>query len=180
MMKPLSIIPYFHYEKPENWEHIKTELLSFLSYLNNQERRDIERFYSSANHSEESMVMLRDKFISLMSDKLQEFGREVGAQSFEIENIWAVSYEKGDFHDVHNHGIDGMTGILYLDYDENEHPPTTYVGANNFMTGHTQLSSPAVKEGDLVFVPSSVLHYTRPNESDKTKTSIAFDLVLKK
>ena len=35
-----------------------------------------------------------------------------------IEDIWSVSYKKGDYHSPHNHGTIGYAGILYLDFPE--------------------------------------------------------------
>lgn len=178
MMKPLSIVPYFHYDAPENWERIKGVLIQTINDLQNTTRVDSEKFQSSANN--EGMEELRNMFTTYMQETLQKFGKEIGAQSVKINNIWTVVYEKGDFHDVHNHGLDGLTGILYLEFDPDEHPATIYVGNNNFVTNHTELSSPAVKEGEMVFVPSYVLHYTRPNESNKPKIAIAMDIVVQR
>ena len=43
----------------------------------------------------------------MLSEKLQ--------RDIRVDDAWSVSYKKGEYHSVHNHGSIGLSGILYLD-----------------------------------------------------------------
>jgi hypothetical protein len=39
-------------------------------------------------------------------------------KDIQIEDIWSVSYKKGEYHTPHDHGSVGLSGILYLNMDK--------------------------------------------------------------
>jgi hypothetical protein len=47
---------------------------------------------------------------------------------------------------------------------------------NDWHTDMSQYGEVLVEEGDIVIVPSFVVHYTRPNKSDDIKRIIAWDM----
>ena len=93
-----------------------------------------------------------------------------------LKDIWSNSYKKGDYHIPHNHGSRGYTGILYLRYDDNHHPPTIYFQPWNDVKDVGRFEVPEVKEGSVVIFPSFVQHMSRPNPISKYKRIISFDL----
>lgn len=117
------------------------------------------------------------EFCEIFSDELSKLAAGVGLKTVAVRDVWAVRYGRNDYHAVHNHRSTGYSGILYVDFDEHEHSPTVYVSPwNDPVSDTSQLSSPPVREGMMVMVPSSVLHYTRPSRSDRMRSVIAFDL----
>ena len=120
-------------------------------------------------------------FLEIVKTQLQMFANEVGAESLRITDVWAVKYFKGDFHPPHTHSSYGYSGILYLDYDEEEHTGTYFVNSStDHITDLTNLSLPNVFESMIVIVPSNVLHFTYPNKSEKIRMVIGFDIKIDK
>lgn len=157
----------------EDWESKKASLGALLRD-EDFERNSLAQFETDRHSNGNRYV---NDFCRIFGDELNRFGMEMGLTRLRIGAIWAVRYERGDYHSVHNHRSTGYSGILYMDYDEAEHTPSIHVSPwNNPITDMTELSAPPVREGTFIFVPSSVLHYTRPNESDKLRQIIAFDM----
>ena len=157
----------------EDWGSKKEELTSLLRD-SEFERMDLAEFDTDRHNNGNRYV---SDFCRIFSDELNRFGMEMGLNLLNIGDMWAVRYGRGDYHGVHNHRSTGYSGILYLDYDEDEHTPSIHVSPwNDPITDTTHLSAPPVREGTMVFVPSNVLHYTRPNNSDKLRQIVAFDM----
>ena len=157
----------------KDWDEKKARLEDLLRD-DDFERLGIAQFETDRHNNENRYL---GDFCQIFGDELNRFGMEMGLTSLMVRAIWSVRYEKGDYHAVHNHRSTGYSGILYMDYDEDEHTPSIHVSPwNNPITDMTELSAPPVREGTLVFVPSHVLHYTRPNESDKLRQIVAFDM----
>ncbi len=157
----------------ESWDEKKSELKGLLRD-EEFERSGLAQFETDRHNNNNRYI---SDFYRIFGDELNRFGLEMGLTQLRIGAIWAVRYERGDYHAVHNHRSTGYSGILYLDYDEQEHTPSIHVSPwNNPITDMTDLAAPPVKEGTFVFVPSSVLHYTRPNESEEIRQIVAFDM----
>lgn len=157
----------------EDWESKKAKLKSL---LRNEEfeRSGLAQFETDRHNNSNRYI---NDFYQIFGDELNRFGLEMGLSELRIGAMWAVRYELGDYHAVHNHRSTGYSGILYVDYDEQEHTPSIHVSPwNNPVSDMTDLAAPPVKEGTLMFVPSNVLHYTRPNESEKLRQIVAFDM----
>lgn len=93
-----------------------------------------------------------------------------------MEDIWSVSYKKGDYHTPHNHGATGLTGILYLNMPE-DGPVTQYIQPwNDWQSDRTIYYPLPVVEGTIVVVPKFVRHFTEPSKSKKIKRIISWDM----
>jgi hypothetical protein len=157
----------------EDWGRKKNELTALIRD-EDFERKDFAKFETDRHLNQNRYL---HDFCGIFREELNRFGMEMGLTVLNLLSIWSVRYERGDYHAIHNHRSLGYSGILYLDYDEAEHSPSIHVSPwNDPVTDMTSLSAPPVKEGTMVFVPSNVLHYTRPNDSDKLRSIVAFDL----
>ena len=122
-----------------------------------------------------------EKFAEIFNDELSAMVNELGIAEFDLDSVWCVQYHNGDWHAPHNHSGNGYSGIIYLDFDEAEHTPVVFVGPlNDPIKDTTQLNMPTILEGDLILVPSSLIHFTYPNTSSKTRRIIGFDIKFKK
>jgi len=156
-----------------DWDSKKAELVALLRD-DEFERLDAAEF-DTDRHSNGNRYV--GDFCRIFQDELNRFGLEMGLQRLDIGSMWAVRYGRNDYHATHNHRSTGYSGILYVDYDEEEHSPSIHVSPwNDPISDATQLAAPRVSEGTMVFVPSCVLHYTRPNSSDKLRQIVAFDM----
>ena len=120
---------------------------------------------------------LIEKFILILQEELKEVAQAV-QKHVAVTSVWSASYPQNTYHPVHNHGSLGLSGIIYL-VQEPQHPQTIFVCPwNNWITDETLLSPPKVEEGQLVLVPSMLLHYTEPNPLLRPKRIIGFDAKL--
>ena len=97
-------------------------------------------------------------------------------KKIKLERAWSVTYKKGDYHIVHNHGSKGYCGIIYLDMDIKS-PVTSYVQPFNDEFDRSAFFKPQVEEGDIVIVPQFILHYTEPNKINFEKKILSFDFL---
>ena len=115
-------------------------------------------------------------FLEIFEDELNLFRNEIQAE-ITVSEVWTVLYKTGDFHPTHNHSSQGFSGILYLDYDEEEHDGTYFINSNaDPITDLTNYALHPTHEGAMIIVPSRLLHFTYPNKSLKDRRVIGFDI----
>lgn len=175
MIGTLTSTQYFKYEVSD-WETKKKQMMDAMS-TSVYTRPVIHSGLTDFETDRDSPRGYVEQFMNIFTDELQEFGRDIQVEQFRISDIWSVQYKKGDHHPVHTHGKTNLSGVLYLDYDPNEHTPTNFVVNNiNTFTNMTDIITPIVKEGDIFIFPSSILHFTMPNKSDKIRKIVSFDI----
>lgn len=156
-----------------DWQEKKKKLLGILKEENLQkgELEEIKSDYAKSNSYDE-------KVQDILHDEIKTAILNLGLDGFGISNAWFEIAEKGMFHQLHNHGPIGFSAVCYVEYDEVEHTPTQFVSPfANFMDGSVLDFSPSnIKEGNLLFFPSSIHHYTVPNKSEKKRTILSFNL----
>ena len=114
------------------------------------------------------MVNILEEELTMLSEKL---GKDI-----RIDDAWSVSYKKGEYHSVHNHGSVGLSGILYLDQPKDA-PMTNYMQPwNDYFTDRTVYYPIPVQEGTIVVVPQFIQHFSEPNKSKKIKRIISWDM----
>lgn len=132
-------------------------------------------FYSDRKSNQNSY---RQGFAEIFRDELSLFAQEFELEQFNIGDVWTVKYLKDQFHPAHNHSSTGYSGIIYLDYNDREHRPTAFINpVNDPVRDRTPIKDDFfVMEGDIMIVPSSLLHFTYPNKSDSPRIIIGFDI----
>ena len=175
MIGTLSKIPFYQYEV-KDWHNKKKQIVEAIGDVV-YTRPNLIKGMGDFETDRDSPREYLDDFMRIFNEELQQFGREIEVNQFKITDMWSVQYKNGDHHPVHTHGRTNLSGVLYLDYDYNEHTGTNFVvGSVNTFTNMTDIISPFVKEGDLFIFPSSLLHFTLPNKSDKIRKIISFDI----
>jgi hypothetical protein len=172
MIDSLFTIPVLKI-KVSNFKKKKKEIEKILKEY--PEKRDQGMFSSNRNHTDQALTL---KFTEIFREELEkmtlEFQRNIG-----VNQVWSVSYTKGDFHIPHSHGSKGYAGILYLDHYP-ESPQTIYLQPWNNEEDATQFKYFKAEEGTMVIVPRFVIHFTKPNLSEKKKRIVGFDFLLAK
>jgi len=163
------------YQYPvENWLSKKSEIKKYIfeeNFIRN------EYFFTDRKPANNNYL---NEFSTIFKDDLEKFKNDIAVNEMILTNVWAVKYFTGDFHPVHTHSSNGYSGILYLDYDEDEHTGTYFVNSQTDpITDLTYYSVPTAHEGQMLIAPSSVLHFTYPNISSKIRQVIGFDLKFK-
>ena len=154
-----------------NFEEKKKELNKILkSYP--EEKKGMQEFATNRQSDRSGLV---EKFFSIMNQELEDFSKEIETD-FAITEIWSISYDKGDNHSPHNHSSMGLSGILYLDLPKDS-PETVYIQPwNDYETDTSEFATLPIVEGDIVIVPSFVLHFSKPNKSNSKKRIISWDM----
>ena len=118
-----------------------------------------------------------DAFNNIMSEELEMLSQKL-KKDIQLQDIWSVSYKKGDYHTPHDHGSIGLAGILYLNMPKDA-PVTQYIQPwNDWQTDRTIYYPMPVKEGDIVVLPKFIRHFTEPSKSKKIKRIISWDMSL--
>lgn len=163
---------YAYEYKVDNWDEKKKQLLNVIDF-NNLTRNPMQNFSSDRN-SDSSYV---DDFKKIFKDELEAFKQELEVTGFEVTDVWTVKYRRGDFHVPHNHSGNGFSGIVYLDFDPKEHTTTYFVNPiNDPVTDQTRIMESPGLEGMMLIVPSCIMHYTIPNNSNVPRTIVSFDI----
>lgn len=118
---------------------------------------------------------LKEAFTNIYEEELGMLVESVKAD-VAIEDIWSVSYKKGDYHSPHNHGTIGFAGIMYLEFPEGSQP-TNYIQPWQSISNDTTIfNTLPVKEGDIVIVPKFINHFSPPHKGKKQKRIISWDM----
>tara|TARA_Y100000004_G_C8788062_1_gene357973 strand:+ start:58 stop:558 length:501 start_codon:yes stop_codon:yes gene_type:complete len=153
-----------------------------------KKKKDLEKLvkaYPERKHGLQTFYTNRQKdrtgfgeaFSNIMAEEFEMFSKRV-SKNIVISDIWSVSYKKGDYHTVHDHGSIGLAGILYLNMPKDA-PVTQYVQPwNDFQSDRTIYLPLPVQEGDIVITPKFIRHFTEPSKSKKTKKIISWDMTL--
>jgi uncharacterized protein (TIGR02466 family) len=112
---------------------------------------------------------------------------KVGRESCKITGCWANVSAPGAGHRVHNHPNNYLSGVYYVRTDQAANtinfldprpqtaiirPPVTELTAEN-----TEQVVVNVKDGMLLMFPAWLQHSVDPNRSDRTRISIAFNIM---
>jgi hypothetical protein len=159
----------------KNWNEKKLLISKFIDdtklYRTDEQNYDNDRFANEKSYLKE--------FCEIFDEELQQFAKELKVTKIKFLDIWKVSYYKGDYQMVHNHGSRGFSGVLYLDYDPKVHTPTYFMSPiMNPVRDINNLVYMKMNEGDIILFPSSILHFTKVNESEKPRSTLAFDLLV--
>ena len=168
----MFFVPYIFLDIVD-WNQKKKKLLDILngSTLQKSELEEVKSDYVKSESYD-------DKIQDVLQEEIKITIQNLGLHGFGISNSWFEVSEKGMYHQVHNHGPIGFSAVCFVEYDEEEHIPTQFISPfANFINGSILDFSPSgVKEGTLLFFPSSIHHYTVPNKSEKTRTTLSFNL----
>jgi len=175
MRSVLFDIPVFSYTV-QNWKSKKTQITEWLDKTT-LSRPQRGHFYSDREFSRYNKFYAKG-FADLLHFELKSFKDEVELPSLSMVDVWFVEYEKGDFHVPHTHRSVGFSGILYVNFNKEEHPSTTFIQPwPGIFEDETIMKNVEAQEGTVLIVPSNLLHFTEPSKSDQKRTIMGFDLL---
>jgi len=170
-------VTLFHYTVP-NWSHYKPLLLNKIPpYKRGGDTVSTDFLHQEKDSNGRCIGAYFDLFDEFIKQPLEQFFQDTGQPIF-IRNVWTQRARKGDYHVPHNHGSNGYAAVLYADYDPDIHSATSFMCPyTQFFTGDHMEFNPNVKEGDIIFFPSQLLHYANPNTSDKERVILSFNMM---
>jgi len=173
-MEPLNKfqVPFFIYQLDLNKQ---LQILNiFTCNKKNLEKKDpvsdvYTDFFASKNY-------LPD-VIEILQEELADLYLLAGFRNPIISQVWMQQYTKGCFMTPHNHGMTGFSAIYYIKFDSEEHEATRFISpVSDFINGDNHEFRPEVNKGTLIFFPSMLMHYARPNQSDKPRAILSFNI----
>lgn len=175
-------VPFLHLDV-EDWDNKKNLIMSSFK-MNIHENDDgdevsTDYFYKVKTKNN---VDIDNKFISdVLGEEIDKFSNYFNFNEWEIWLTWFQKSVAGQQHIIHNHGSSGYSAVCYVEYDPKFHKPTTFVSPfNNFIDGTALIYEPEqIREGSIVFFPSSIHHYAPPNNTDVRRTILALNLKVK-
>ena len=114
--------------------------------------------------------------IDILKSDVTNFHNDIDVDTVYVSDLWFQKYKSGQFHATHNHGALGYSSILFLKYDKTIHKATRFLSPFMNPKGETDTYIPDVDEGTIIFFPSMINHYTIPNQTDKTRIVLSFNL----
>lgn len=164
-----------------DWDRKKQQVRKFMSQTlikngNADPCRMLDTDYGTLD--QEYIDWHREKVHEIFSDELSEFTRIINANGYEITGSWFGRAQRGQAHLAHSHGTAGYSAICYVDYSPQHHQSTIFISPfRNFLDGSDLCHQPQdIKEGDIVFFPSSIMHMSPVNNNDMPRTVLAWDM----
>jgi hypothetical protein len=134
----------------------------------NEHFTDFAYDYQGASYTSEFLDVIKPDLIPLV----KHFRRH-----FEVVSLWCQRYAKSQYMPAHSHGASGYSAVLYAEFDEVDHDPTSFIAPfKNFADGDDLNWKPEVSEGDLIVFPSCLFHHAHPNLSDTRRTIFSFNM----
>jgi hypothetical protein len=170
MEETLFRIPYWTIPTL-NFSTKKKQLLTLLKAYP-EKKHGMQTFITNRQSDRSNLA---EAFATICGEELNMLSQQI-KKDIQIEDIWSVSYKKGDYHTTHNHGSVGLTGILYLQQDKKA-PVTQYLQPwNDWYSDRTIYYPLPVTEGQMVVVPKFIQHFTEPSKSTTMKKVISWDM----
>lgn len=186
-MNSMFNIPIFKY-KIENWTEVKATLIkqfknSLSETVSNQhdggqihtdffkciKEPSIPEYIIKSLHCMDPYIV---KFLGEVSEYYSKPSDQIG-----VSSAWFQKQEENMLHGIHNHGAVGFSSICYVKFDKDVHLPTTFISPfNDFLFGNTDYYQPEVEEGDVIFFPSMVQHYSPTNSSNSERIIFSYNL----
>jgi uncharacterized protein (TIGR02466 family) len=111
---------------------------------------------------------------------------------FYITQSWLNVNPPGAAHHRHNHSNSIISGVYYIDTDvdssiifiSNNHTNVTSnhtltLDVSQFTLANSSSWQVPVKNNDILFFPSTLLHEVNPNQSNKNRISLAFNVFVR-
>jgi len=181
---PLYSVPLLHL-KVKNWEEKKKYFWdmyenrisdSKVFKKSGRSSFDVETDYH-ANFDSQKHQDLSELIDNVLSEELDVIS-SVYDSGISLENSWFERSTKGKFHSTHNHGIRGLSAVLFMKFDPKHHTPTVFLNPLDSdcpISPHNEMP-PGIREGSLIVFPAFLYHYTNPCETDEERIILSFNM----
>lgn len=154
-----KLLKHFEYSNPENVIQIDQMYSDSISKLDWSQRHDFQRPWAK---------MLKE----YMDPHVENVFNKLGYEHCYMSELWFQQYHRGDSHGWHIHGCN-FTAVYFVELT-NQTPVTEFVSPYH----QNKISKFDVKEGDVIFFPSCVIHRAPPVCDSDRKTIVSFNINL--
>ena len=169
MIQHMFCVPFLQIQC-KNWQ-VKKNQLKLESKNHNFEKKGgvLTNYFNKGNNCSYSFIL---------EEEIDIFKTKFNFKKVVVNYIWYEKSLKHNFHEVHNHGQCGFSAVCYIEYDDREHVPLSFMSPfNDFVTGSELIFTPnTITEGSIIFFPSSIYHFVNPNFSNKERLVVSFNL----
>lgn len=174
----------------ENWDEKKDKLLNLVDWKDPKSNSSVffSDYFENLQNPDRKPKYLKS-FINILKPELnsfltsveqspitRKFGRDKIDLKMKIMALWAQRYTTGQNMNPHSHESTGYSAVLYAEFNEREHEATEFFAPfKNVVDTMDYRWLPKVKEGDILFFPSPLLHYSLPNKSRERRTIFSFN-----
>jgi hypothetical protein len=166
----MFFVPLLHLEV-RNWHVKKQQLKNIYNSIEFGKLNEVYTDYDVETKYDEVEIILKEE--------LDLFKSNFELTEYKVLNTWFEKSGRGNYHEIHNHARSHYSSVCFIDYNANEHTATNFIGPfNNLINGETLSYSPKVTEGSIIFFPSIIHHYTNPNQSEKERLILSFNMTI--
>ena len=174
----------------ENWPEKKEKLLNLVDWKDPQSNSSVffSDYFKNLQQPDKRPKYAKS-FINILKPELNQFvnaveqspiTRKFGQPKINlrmhIATLWAQRYTTTQNMQPHTHESVGYSAVLYAEFNEKEHEATEFFAPfKNVVDTMDYRWLPEVKEGDILFFPSPLLHYSLPNRSKEPRTIFSFN-----
>ena len=172
-----------------NWEDKKPKLLELIDFDDecvdgNECYTDYFKYGTRPPYFDSFVDIMKDDFDNIANEYTEglsdRYRGECPFKSLESWQLWSQRYTNGQHHGAHNHGMMNISCVLYVEFDENEHIPTTFYSPfPHPYYGIIGKQTPQVSEGNIITFPASLLHECPAQVSTKPRTIMSFNIPLR-
>lgn len=184
---PMFSAPLLHL-KVDNWKEKKKALLDiytersknkkvFKTAVEREIGYDVETdyHYNHDNHTDPESSGYDGKIEEILGDELEGVC-EAFQCAIAVNTSWFEKARKGAKHEVHNHGVEGLSAVCFVDFNPKYHVPTIFCNPLLADAMTTNFIPPNIDEGSLLVFPSYILHFTQSNLSDVDRLILSFNM----
>lgn len=171
----------------DDWSNKKSRLLKLIDFTDNEIiecQTDYYKYQTTAPYLNEFVDILQTDLDTLVNEYTQilsdRYGGDCPFKNVEEWQLWSQRYAIGQFHGAHNHGLMNISCVLYVEFDPQEHFPTTFYSPHpNPYYGTIDKIAPPVNEGEILTFPSVLLHESPVSKSNKQRTIMSFNIPMR-
>tara|TARA_B100000900_G_scaffold403168_2_gene409924 strand:+ start:2101 stop:2643 length:543 start_codon:yes stop_codon:yes gene_type:complete len=127
-----------------------------------------------------------DKYFELLKPSINKFANSLQRKlNCVIDEAWLNSYEKGSYQEIHDHVPSDISCVFFLNHGTNFSEfyfRDRYSSDVSFKLrqtlGFTDLWTPQISAGDILFFPSNVLHGVSKHNSDTLRKTFSCDIII--
>lgn len=127
-----------------------------------------------------------NKYTKLLKPSIDKFADSLQRKfNFVIDEAWLNSYEKGSYQEIHDHVPSDISCVFFLNHGTNFSEfyfRDRYSSDVSFKLrqalGFTDLWTPQINAGDILFFPSNVLHGVSKHKSDTLRKTFSCDIII--
>lgn len=155
-----------------NHQNIKQPILDAISSMGTHSNIDNNQSISNTDWHLNSNVYR--PYFDYINPIINTIGEEIQImlkipERIKLLNYWFQQYKKNDYHTWHIHGGCNFSCVYYVNLnDDNAKTTFRLLDGSEFEVD--------VKEGSILIFPSYLPHTSKSNNSDVTKTVIAFNI----